>query len=153
MTITPENLIQKLRMHSAEETPAVCMAAIQEITRLRQCAADLASLAEPSESLTGAAYNRRAAELNALPALSELERLARAATVGEWHYHYSPTCQEPHSVFGPVSCDGSSTSLVHTFWKCGDEEANMRYIAAANPQTILTLIAQLREAEGLARKE
>lgn len=33
--VTPENVIQKLRLHKPEQTPAVCMIAIQEIERLR----------------------------------------------------------------------------------------------------------------------
>lgn len=33
--VTPENILDKLRLHPREQTPAVCMVAGQELTRLR----------------------------------------------------------------------------------------------------------------------
>jgi hypothetical protein len=76
------------------------------------------------------------------PDLDTLEKLARGATSGPWNYEaerYSAKC-----IIGVKPTD--DRWLAH----CQPEfngEANARFICAANPQTILSLIAALRKAE------
>lgn len=52
-------------------------------------------------------------------------------TPGPWEYLYAGKCNEPHTVMGPASGDGSRTSIAHSAWTRPCDEANMRLIAAA----------------------
>lgn len=69
-----------------------------------------------------------------MPTLDQLEALAKAATPGPWIF----------------AKDGShiyqTAHITRDVWEIPHREADMPYIAAANPQTILALISQLRAA-------
>lgn len=51
-------------------------------------------------------------------------------TPAPWHYKVSD-CAYPHSVFGPSSCDGSSTSVAHSVWTHDRAPTDMAFIALA----------------------
>lgn len=78
--------------------------------------------------------------------LDELERLAKAATPGPWRMvalssHYGVTHGDyrfPTVVYAHEGWDGYGN---------GSSRPNADYIAAANPATVLALIARVREAE------
>jgi len=73
--------------------------------------------------------------------IDELERLAKAATPGPWaHDRYNSVNYVNWYGFDepPITC--TVTSL-------GNDENNSKYIAAANPDTILKLIAVVRAAQ------
>lgn len=77
---------------------------------------------------------------------SELKRLAEAATPGEW------ACSERHDGrFWHISSGNQAIGATHAAGKkstmAGTFEANAKFIAKANPKTVLTLIA---EVEGLS---
>lgn len=76
--------------------------------------------------------------------LDELEKLARAAAFGPWeHIHISP------SVESIVRYEGEGKHYqVGTF---SGAESDAKHIAAANPDTVLKLIAVVRAAERLKR--
>ncbi len=74
----------------------------------------------------------------------ELERLALAATPHRW--------TEFHSMSGPMGVMSEGGTLVCRLAIHGGEHANAAFIAAANPATILDLLAANRKMrEGLER--
>ena len=81
--------------------------------------------------------------------LEELERLAKAATQGEWRY-YKPPGYAFDQVYA-IGKDGSRIPIVDCDVLNDAQLGNSEFIAAANPQTILTLLSMIREAknEGL----
>ena len=71
--------------------------------------------------------------------LAEIEALAKAATPGLWNWHYSD---------GSIVIDGPASDEVATIHVGIDNqpaEHKARFISAANPETILTLIALVWE--------
>ena len=71
--------------------------------------------------------------------LDTLEALANATTPGPWNWHYSN---------GSIIVDGPESDKVATIHVGIDNqpaEHKARFIAAANPETILAMIALLRE--------
>lgn len=70
--------------------------------------------------------------------LDELERLAKAATVGPWRQHHlSPQC-----INGPAGrCIADCYEALN--------KDNAAYIAAANPSTVLALLEELRLARAV----
>ena len=78
--------------------------------------------------------------------LDALEALAKAATPGPWNWHYSN---------GSIIVDGPESDKVATIHVGMDNqpaEHKARFIAAANPETVLALIALVRELEGFSKK-
>jgi hypothetical protein len=75
--------------------------------------------------------------------LSELEKLAKEATEGQWrvgnfdivHSHLKNAVGRPFMIASCFSCSGEAEV----------EHANAAYIAEANPTNILTLCATFRE--------
>ena len=76
--------------------------------------------------------------------LDELERLAKAATPGPWHQW------EKEWIVGPIpSSDPEEDANEGVAYTVGDRQSeDAAHIAAANPQTILTLIAEIRRLRG-----
>ena len=77
--------------------------------------------------------------------ITELENLAQAATPGPWKFEkdgYVKSCVVPEIVCSPHSC-------LHETAKTKDHMRDLKgtakFIAAANPQTILAMIELLRE--------
>lgn len=82
--------------------------------------------------------------------IAELEKLARVATPGPWAYDQCGdvwTTQETDNLadIGEVFRAIGTTPTA-------PDNPNAAFIASANPQTILTLIAALREAMGVVRE-
>lgn len=72
--------------------------------------------------------------------LDEIERLARAATPGPWATVAGPLNMHVSSRSGFVIGSEGMASY-------GQDVSNAAHIAAANPATVLALIARLRAAE------
>lgn len=85
--------------------------------------------------------------------LDELERLAKAATPGEWRVisdHPVLAIGAAHSHYRVVQTANQNNVKRYGRsepWHGIPSEANAAYIAAANPTTILSLITRLRDAE------
>ena len=81
--------------------------------------------------------------------LDEIQRLAKAATTGEWKHRDKLDNGTPHCDVIAIQPDdwcivaGSDPSL----WDM--ESADAAFIAAANPAVVLELIARLRAAEAI----
>lgn len=78
--------------------------------------------------------------------LTELEKLARAATPGPWHAfsNRAPDC-DPLHLSGVASKSGSVVVEAFIPYEAyGCEPNDAAYIAACHPQTLLALIADLR---------
>ena len=69
----------------------------------------------------------------------ELKRLADVATPGPWMVEVS---HYPESGDMVVTTDPNGWELLEMREDCPDHEANASFIAAANPQAILALIAE-----------
>lgn len=52
-------------------------------------------------------------------------------TPAPWTYKFSGTCKYPYSVFGPLSSDGSGTSVTNTPWTHPSAKVDMEFIALA----------------------
>lgn len=68
--------------------------------------------------------------------LDELAKLANAATAGPWR---AEKIEDAPEVFWRINGLHENKSLLR-------DEADMKYVAAVNPDTILKLIASLKEA-------
>lgn len=83
--------------------------------------------------------------------LDNLERLARAATPGPWRECSDLPCYAiaagDYRVVQTTNQNNYRHSGASGRWLGIENERNAAYIAAANPTTMLTLIARLREAE------
>lgn len=81
---------------------------------------------------------------------AKIERLARLATPGPWHHNIQIGAADN----GIYEANGSSLAVVK--WRGGSGQqfrhADAYFIASANPQTLLTLIAALREAKDALEK-
>jgi hypothetical protein len=85
--------------------------------------------------------------------VAELKRFAELATPGQWEYgpaqNYTGFYIAPRGTLPTLAsverCGVTSNVQVHNF--PGKTEANAAYIAAANPQTILALIADRQELQ------
>ncbi len=91
--------------------------------------------------------------------LDDLEALARAATPGPWT---GPrvTDQWPPGWLGVYACDDEDGQPYEVIGTTGhaladltveQDQANARFIAAANPATILALVDRVRRLERVAR--
>jgi hypothetical protein len=78
--------------------------------------------------------------------LSNLETLARAATPGEWKLtvHTGHGRDNFHAKYGDWTISAGGKSVVATEDGIGSEH-DVRYIAAANPETVLELCEIIRE--------
>lgn len=80
--------------------------------------------------------------------LDELERLARAATPGPWkNYSINPKVTPEHAIYsewleGIPEAQSSEIATLLT-------PKNAEFIAAANPEAVLALVARVREAEAV----
>ncbi len=93
---------------------------------------------------------------------NELKKLAEAATPGEWKLHhvvaqpyittltdgshydkdyFAVTAQDENDENGGCICDNGQ------YYACTVAEKNIRFIAAANPATVLQMIARIAELE------
>lgn len=73
---------------------------------------------------------------------AEIERLARAATPGPWKVDKELSIVAPKA---PVMTEGAVRIVIDEIPLHMDDDTR-DFIASANPQTLLTLIAALREA-------
>lgn len=81
--------------------------------------------------------------------IDKLEAAAKAATQDEWEFWNGYVATDIDSDGGVIICNRPTPSG-GKFQKQID--ANFKYIATANPQAVLELIARLREAEKDASK-
>lgn len=87
--------------------------------------------------------------------LDELEALARAATQGEWETRsISRRFRPVHEILGVfgksevvANMDGIAVPDRMNDRSFEEDAANMRFIAAANPATVRSLIAEVRKAQ------
>ena len=87
--------------------------------------------------------------------LERIEGLARAATGGEWTWEDNPptlyagrTCPEFDSTKPETWCGGThGLNLLGRLEPDCNGKNNLDFICAANPQTILALVARVRELE------
>jgi len=96
--------------------------------------------------------------------LDEIERLARAATPGKWSVRETVIngigygghwVETDHEDLIQITGSGGARSFTHRVFDRqihDDNEANAAYIAAANPATVLALVARLRAAEAALRE-
>lgn len=95
-----------------------------------------------------------------MKSLDELERIARAATQGDWNIRHADwtdggvDLRISKIVADVLPGDAATNAVVETSSNAapgtsvGDlDMANIEFIAAANPDTVLSLIARLRERE------
>jgi hypothetical protein len=80
--------------------------------------------------------------------LEELRRLAEAATPGEWVAISNSVKCGRFNVCPTVTAAGTGVSMDE---KIIAERRNAKFIAAANPQTVLALLDRIRELESLAK--
>jgi hypothetical protein len=80
--------------------------------------------------------------------LDELETLAKSATPGPWRQCTAPDTNNTQAVCDHFFEFIARTDIVsiHSTEAC---EANARYIAAASPDVILSLLARLKRAEAV----
>ena len=93
----------------------------------------------------------------AMADLDKLKELAKAATPGPWE-HYRSVDARPHQVAGPTAWRpiGAKTAVIADIPRYGyeapeataEQDANAAFIAAANPATVLELIALARRDGG-----
>lgn len=77
--------------------------------------------------------------------LDALERLAKAATPGEWRVLTDYVAGRER--WEPVAYCGTSHIWSDGPLVCDDGRADAAFIAAANPETVLALLARLKEVE------
>lgn len=82
-------------------------------------------------------------------ALERLEKLAREATPGPWLCCHRPEAPTIHYIHPDDGSNCIGPFEIATFYESGREEnrANAELVAAANPQTVLALIARIRDYE------
>lgn len=83
---------------------------------------------------------------DALTDLYALRALAEAATQGPWTYFPKPKYNE-HHVSVPIEGSGMRLALFNDGCQTSRPEQDAKFIAAFNPQTILSLIDRLCKAE------
>ena len=81
--------------------------------------------------------------------LDALEKLAKAATPGEWEPTSLSGYGSPFSIRMAYQSDNPNASKTHYGIQSVRTRGDAHFIAAANPATIKALIAELREARGL----
>ena len=83
--------------------------------------------------------------------LDKIQRAAEAATPGPWLVDQSyPIMIASQSETWPLVDDGEEVGRTGAFIaNTGDSTDNAQFIAACDPQTILKLIAVVREAQGV----
>jgi hypothetical protein len=76
--------------------------------------------------------------------LDKLEQLARAAPPGPWEYHEDSGFLESRAVSSPGVHASRGIGMMEIY---GGDHDTGRFLAAANPDAVLELLARLRAAE------